>query len=82
MDPDYTKYQDFFYDNFEWGQIGNGIKWRQMESDQVGRFCYYPIVICILIIAFDSEVWTCLLCYIHTYKHTLFYLAQTIILYM
>ena len=38
VNPDYTNYQDFFYDNFEWGQIENGMKWKQMESDQVRRF--------------------------------------------
>ena len=40
VDPEYIKYQDFFYDNFEWATLGNGIKWKQMEPVQVGELHY------------------------------------------
>ncbi|XP_046338916.2 anti-sigma-I factor RsgI6-like isoform X1 [Haliotis rufescens] len=31
VDSQYKAYQDFFYDNFEWGVIENKLKWKQME---------------------------------------------------
>lgn len=32
------RYQDVFYENFEWGLLGNKLKWRLMEWTQV---CYF-----------------------------------------
>lgn len=31
VDPAHQKYQDFFYDNFEWAVTENALKWRIME---------------------------------------------------
>ncbi|XP_067662631.1 anti-sigma-I factor RsgI6-like [Haliotis asinina] len=31
VDSRYKAYQNFFYDNFEWGVLENKLKWRQME---------------------------------------------------
>ncbi|OWF42294.1 uncharacterized protein LOC110461355 [Mizuhopecten yessoensis] len=34
VDSSHHAYQQFFYDNFEWGVLGNALKWRQMEWNQ------------------------------------------------
>ncbi|CAC5389019.1 unnamed protein product [Mytilus coruscus] len=34
VNSSYTNYRQFMYDNFEWGEIDNGIQWINMESDQ------------------------------------------------
>ncbi|XP_071097775.1 uncharacterized protein [Haliotis cracherodii] len=31
VDPNYKKYQDFFYQNFEWGVPANALKWKGTE---------------------------------------------------
>ena len=36
-DPTYVKYQEWFYDNFEWGLTGNALKWKPMERNQVRK---------------------------------------------
>lgn len=38
-DPVLQKYQEFFYDNFEWAVIENALKWRLMEWTQVSYSC-------------------------------------------
>ena len=32
---DLQKYQEFFYDNFEWAVIDNALDWKLMEATQV-----------------------------------------------
>ena len=34
-DPALQKYQDFFYNHFEWAVLENALKWRIMERTQV-----------------------------------------------
>ena len=34
-ETDLQKYQDFFYNNFEWAVIENALNWKLMESTQV-----------------------------------------------
>ena len=37
-DPIYVKYQDWFYEHFEWGLTGNALKWKPMEGTQVRKY--------------------------------------------
>ena len=34
----YQAYQDFFFNNFNYAVLENKLKWKQMESNQVGGF--------------------------------------------
>lgn len=36
-----SNYGQFMYNNFEWGEVDNGIQWIDMESDQV----YYKLLL-------------------------------------
>jgi len=31
------RYQEVFYENFEWGLLGNKLKWRLMEWTEVSK---------------------------------------------
>ena len=36
-DDEDKKYQDVYYENFEWAVFNNAMKWRQMEQVKVGQ---------------------------------------------